>query len=52
MISGRWGGREHRRRLKKCDIGRDKASMCIKRVATISSLNLGITEEDTLCDFG
>ena len=46
------GGREHRRVLKKGDIGRDKVSMCIKRVATITSLKLGITEENTLRGFG
>ena len=49
---GRVGGREHRRVLKKGDIDRDKVSMCIKRVAAISSLKSGITEEDTLHDFG
>ena len=41
------GGREHRRVLKKGDINRDKVSMCIKRATTITSLKLGITEEDT-----
>ena len=46
------GDREHRRVLKKCDIDRDKVSMCIKRVATITSLKSGITEEDTLRGFG
>ena len=43
---------EHRRVLKKGDIGRDKVSMCIKRVAVITSLKTGITEEDTLSGFG
>ena len=37
---------------KKGDIGRDKVSMCIKRIATIPSLKLGITKEDTLRGFG
>ena len=46
------GGREHRRVLKKGDMGRDKLSMCIRRVATITSLRPGITEEDTLPGFG
>ena len=46
------GGREHRRVLKKVDIGRDKVLMCIMRVATVTSLKPGITEEDTLCGFG
>ena len=46
------GGREHRRVLKKGDIGKDKVSMCIRRVTTITSLKLGITEEDTLRGFG
>ena len=31
--------------LKKCDIGRDKVSMFIRRVATINSLKPGKTEE-------
>ena len=46
---------KHRRVLKKGDIGRDKVSMCIKRVAVnpvITSLKTGITEEDTLSGFG
>ena len=46
------GGREYRRVLKKGDIGRDKVSMCIKRVAMITSLKLRITEEDTPRGFG
>ena len=46
------GDKEHRRVLKKCDIGKDKVSMCIRRVAIISSLKLRITEEDTLRGFG
>ena len=45
------GGREHRRVLNKGDIDRAKVSMCIKRVATISSLKSGITEEDKLRGF-
>ena len=50
---GGWvGDREHRRVLKKGDIDKNKVSMCIRRVATISSLKSGITEEDTLCGFG
>ena len=36
---------------KKCDIDRDRVSMCIRRVAVISSLKSGITEEDTLRGF-
>ena len=44
--------REHRRVLKKCDIGRDKVSMFIKRAATITLLKSGITEEDTLRGLG
>ena len=48
---GRVGGREHIRVLKKSYISRDKVSMCIRRVAVITSLKLGITEEDTLCGF-
>ena len=46
------GGREHRRVLKKCDIGRDKVSMCIRRVAAITWLKSGLTEEDTFHCFG
>ena len=46
------GDREHRRVLKKCDIGKDKVSMCIRRVEMITSLNPGITEEDTLRGLG
>ena len=46
------GDREHRRVLKKGDIGRDKVSMCIRRVAAISSLKSGITEEDTFSGCG
>ena len=46
------GDREHRRVLKKGDISRDKVSMCVRIVAAISSLKLGITEEDTFCGFG
>ena len=49
---GGWLIREHRRVLKKCDISKDKVSMCIRRKATITSLKQGITEEDTLHDFG
>ena len=37
---------------KKSGIGRCKVSMCIKSVAAISTLKLGITKEDTLCGFG
>ena len=44
------GDRE--RVLKKCDIDRDKVSMCVRRVVTVTSLKLGITEEDTLRGFG
>ena len=47
-----FGDREHRKILKKCDICRHKLSMCIRRVAIITSLKPGITEEDTLCGFG
>ena len=47
-----WVVGEHRRVLKKCDISRDKVSMCIKRVTEISSLKSGITEKDTLHGFG
>ena len=46
------GGREYRRVLKKSDIGRNKISMCIRRVAAITLLKSGITEEDTLRGFG
>ena len=46
------GGRKHRRVLKKGDIDKDKVSMCIRRVATITSLKPRITEEDTLSGFG
>ena len=38
--------------LNKCDIDKDKVSMCIRRVATITSLKSGITKEDTLRGFG
>ena len=31
-----------------CGIGRDKVSMCIRRVATITLLKSRITKEDTL----
>ena len=34
--------------LKKRDIDRDEESMCIRRVASITSLKAGISEEDTL----
>ena len=46
------GDREYRRVLKKSDINRDIVSMCIRRVAAITSLKSGITEEDTLYGFG
>ena len=46
------GGREHRRVLKKSDIGRDKVSMCIRRVAAITTLKSGMNKEDTLRGFG
>ena len=46
------GGREHRRVLEKSDISREKVSMCIKRVATITLLKSGITKEDLLRGFG
>ena len=46
------GDREHRRVIKKRDIGRDNVSMCIKKVATITSLKPGIIKEDTVCGFG
>ena len=46
------GDREHRRVLKKCDMGKDKVSICVRRVAAIAPLKLGINEEDTLCGFG
>ena len=50
---GGWvGDREHRRVLKKIDIGKDKVSMCSRRVAAISFLKSGITKEDTLSSFG
>ena len=42
------GDKEHRRVLKKGDINRDKVSMCIRRVAALSSLKSGITEEDMM----
>ena len=45
------GDREHRRVLKKCDIGRDKISMCIRRVVMKTLLKLGITEKDTVRGF-
>ena len=45
-------GREYRRVLKKSDIDRDKVSMCIRRVAAITTLKSGINEEDTLRGFG
>ena len=48
---GGGGGKEHRKVLKNGDIGRDTVSMCIRRVVVITSLNSGITEEDTLCGF-
>ena len=46
------GGREHKRVLKKNDIDRDKVSMCIMRVAAITTLKSGISEEDILHGFG
>ena len=45
-------GREHRRVFKKGDIGKDKVLMCIRRVLAITSLKLGITEEDIFRGFG
>ena len=36
---------------KKSGIGRCKVSMCIRSVAAISTLKLGITKEDTFCGF-
>ena len=44
--------RKHRRIIKKYYIGRGKVSMCIRRVATITSLKLRITKEDKLRGFG
>ena len=35
--------------FKKCDISGNEVSMCIKRVASITSLKVGITKEDALC---
>ena len=35
--------------LKKCDINGNEVSMCNKRVASITSLNSGITKKDALC---
>ena len=35
--------------FKKCDISRNKVSMCIGRIATIPALKAGITKEDALC---
>ena len=52
MRTGRVGSREHRRVHKKSDISRDKVLMCIRKVAVITSLKSGITEEDTLHGFG
>ena len=37
---------------KKCDIGKDKVSMCIERLSAITSLKSKITEEDTIHGFG
>ena len=36
--------------FKKCDINGNEVSMCIKRVASITSLKAGITKEDALRD--
>ena len=46
------GGRERRRVIKKSDISRDKVSMCIRRVAVITTLKSRITKEDILRGFG
>ena len=42
-------GREDRRMFRKGDISRNEVSMCIRRVASITSLKVGITKEDALC---
>ena len=36
--------------FKKGDIGGNKVSMCIGRIATVTMLKAGITKEDALCD--
>ena len=38
--------------LKKRDIDIDKVLMCIRRVASITLLKAGISEEDTFHGFG
>ena len=35
--------------LKKGDINENEVSMCIRRVASITTLKVGITKEDALC---
>ena len=35
--------------FKKCDTSGNEVSMCIRRVASITSLKAGITKEDALC---
>ena len=42
------GGREDRRMFRKGDISGNEVSMCIRRVASITSLKVGITKEDAL----
>ena len=42
-----FGGGEKRGILKKGDICRDEVSICVRRVASIISLKLRITQKDT-----
>ena len=35
--------------FKKGDVNRYEVSMCIRRVASITSLKAGMTKEDSLC---
>ena len=37
--------------FKQCDINEKKVSMCIRRVASITSLKVELTKEDALRDF-
>ena len=43
------GGEEKIEVFKKCDISGHEVSMCIKSVAMVIALKVGIVKEDALC---